>query len=456
MAFAPNSISSYWATRGNCPPINGKDGATGPAGTNGTNGISVGQNYYFQLSGNIITYSAGATGTLQPLPSNVGGNTSYTGYTGPQYSGYYAQTSATGDNVTIAKFSSTAINQSLVPVGPWTMYNNIYSFPAPVGPQPWQVPASGTPDSKVYATALLQDGSTQTQLFKTQALDVSDLNQEVIRFDGGIQTPILINNPTTAYFMIEYTAVRNNPGNVYEFWTQGNSFSHVTTSFGSNQGGTGPVGPTGLQGATGPAGAPGAPGDNGAGAQGQLTYYKNTNVIGGAPGITTNGYNLNTIQNITVSSTNGTTVVGSVGGFPGIGFTNGTAVTLIGMQSPTNLLIGNNGVSVGIPAGSIFTAPTLGVGSFGATNPPAQLNFGQEATIVFAGWRLSWGRTTIINGNNVVYNFQTPFASFPILTVNALRPVSDTSPFSVGSTFNSMRITTTTDIRFDYIAIGQA
>ena len=451
MAFAPNSISSYWATRGNCPPINGKDGATGPAGTNGTNGISVGQNYYFQLSGNIIT-STGATGTLQPLPSNVGGNTSYTGYTGPQYSGYYAQISAVGDNVTIAKFSSTAINQSMVPVGPWTMYNNIYSFPAPVGPQPWQVPTSGTPDSKVYATALLQDGSTETQLFKTQALDVSDLNQEVIRFDGGIQTPILINNPTTAYFSIVYTAIRNNPGNVYEFWTQGNSFSHVTTSFGSNQGGTGPVGPTGLQGATGPVGAPGAPGENGAGAEGQLTYYKNTNVIGGTP--------VATISGITMSITG---LLEATNGSNG----NGLSMYFVGnsgfIDSQTGIISPRVGAPLSInQSGGISTfggpinAPTLGLGSFGATNPPAQLNFGQEATIVFAGWRLSWGRTTIINGNDVVYNFQTPFASFPILTVNPLRPVSDTSAFSVGSTFDSMRITTTTDIRFDYIAIGQA
>jgi hypothetical protein len=448
MAFAPNSISSYWATRGNCPPINGKDGATGPAGTNGTNGISVGQNYYFQLSGNIIT-STGATGTLQPLPSNVGGNTSYTGYTGPQYSGYYAQTSATGDNVTIAKFSSTAINQSMVPVGPWTMYNNIYSFPAPVGPQPWQVPTSGTPDSKVYATALLQDGSTETQLFKTQALDVSDLNQEVIRFDGGIQTPILINNPTTAYFSIVYTAIRNNPGNVYEFWTQGNSFSHVTTSFGSNQGGTGPVGPTGLQGATGPAGAPGAPGENGAGAEGQLTYYKNTNVIGGTP--------VATISGITMSITG---LLEATNGSNG----NGLSMYFVGnsgfIDSQTGIISPRVGAPLSInQSGGISTfggpinAPTLGLGSFGATNPPAQVNSGQEATIVFAGWRFSWGLTTAITGSNIPYNFITPFASAPITIIN---PLDGLPTFAVAGTFNRMLITTSATSRFYYVAIGQA
>lgn len=451
MAFAPNSISSYLATRGNCPPINGKDGvtgATGPAGTNGIDGISIGQNYYFQLPENIIT-STGATGTLQTTPSNVGGNTAYTGYTGPQYSGYFIQQSQTGSNVPLVTFTSTAINQPVVPIGPWTMYNNIYSFPTPVGAQPWQVPAAGTTGSIVYATAILVDGISQTQLFQTNAIDVSDLNQEFVRFDAGIPTPIVINNPTSAYFTITYTAVQNNPGNVYEVWTQGNSFSYVTTSFAAQQGNTGPTGPYGP---TGPQGPAGAPGSNGLGVQGQLAYYKNTNVIGGTP-VATISSNV-----LTVNGNTGTVGIGEVNpAVTGLQVSrDGIYAGFIGINSTNNIFLG--GGNIPQPGGNVniqntLNVPTLGLGSFGATNPPAQVNSGQEATIVFAGWRFSWGLTTAITGSNIPYNFITPFASAPITIIN---PLDGLPTFAVAGTFNRMLITTSATSRFYYIAIGQA
>ena len=464
MAFAPNSISSYWSTRGNCPPTNGKDGlpgATGPAGTNGTNGTngaSYGQNYYFQLAGNIIdSVNQGPAGTIQPIPSIVGGNTAYTGYTGPPYSGYFAQVSGTGDNIPMVKFVSTAINQTVVPAGPWTMYNNIYSFPAPVGPQPWQVPTVGTPNSEVYATVFLHDGPHQILLFRTETIDVSNLNQEVIRFDGGIQTPVLINNPTTAYFTIVYTIVHNSPGNVYELWTQGNSFSHVTTSFGVNQGGTGPAGPTGAAGtpgATGSPGTPGAPGDNGEGLQGQLAYYKNTNVIGGTSVATI------TPNVLTVRGNTGSVQIGEVNpGVTGLLISrDGVTAGFIGINSTNNIFLGAG--SIPQPGGNVniqntLNVPSIGLGSLSATNPPAQINVGQEATIVIAGWRFSWGRTPSLGGSTT-YNFITPFASLPVVTVNPLRPITDTGAFSVVPTFNSLIITTTNSTSFHYMAIGPA
>jgi hypothetical protein len=89
-------------------------------------------------------------------------------------------------------------------------------------------------------------------------------------------------------------------------------------------------------------------------------------------GAVTTGSTLNTAGNIVAGGSANATITaagpsGSVqlnpvaGGFPSVLFTNGAANTLVGLQTPTNLLVGNNGVSVGMP-GDVNVGGVLSAG----------------------------------------------------------------------------------------------
>ena len=226
--------------------IQGPIGFTGPKGLNG---ISSGLNYYFNLTDNIIANTGPTGGTLNTNTNFAGSNTGYS--PSGTYVGYFVQQSGTGPNVSIAKFVSTPLTQNVIPAGPWTFYNNIYSFTGPIGPPPWSVPTGpGTP-GKVYAVARYQDSVTSAQLFKTGYGNV-DLSDNTVVLNGNVLSPITLSG--TGYFSVEYFAEPNNQGNVYEFWTQGDSIAFVNTSLGV----TSPI-----NGATGATGAPGAPGATG-------------------------------------------------------------------------------------------------------------------------------------------------------------------------------------------------
>jgi len=278
---------------GNQGPI-GPTGPTGPIGLPGINGVSVGQNYFFNLAGDIITSSTGITGgTLNTNSINAGANTSYTG---GYYDGYFIQRSATGTNIPVGRFTSTAGLQSPIPAGVWTFYNNIYSFTGPTGPQPWAIPTGPGTDNDVYAVLSYIDGPTGGQIFQTASKNIN-LSDDLVILNGYIPTPITLNNPTGAYFYVDYFATNPTGGNVIELWTQGNSVAYVTTTFSPIQGSTGSTGPAGPTGPQGPAGfTPGS--------ANRLAWFPTNNNVSSTPGITTNGSNLTVSGSLVAPGTN--------------------------------------------------------------------------------------------------------------------------------------------------------
>lgn len=403
----PSQVNSYglWlAAQQNpiCPVIGptgtiGPTGPIGPTGSAGLNGISSGLNYYFNLTNNIITNTGPTGGTLNTNTNYAGTNTAYTG----GYVGYFVQQSQNG-LVSLAKFVSTPLTQSVIPAGPWTFYNNIYSFTGPVGPQPWANPTgSGTP-GKVYAIARYQDSITGGQLFKTGFSDVS-LSDDTIVLNGNVLSPITLNG--TGSFSVEYYAENTTPGNVYEFWTQGNSVAFVNTSLGVANG---TQGPTGAPGATGPQGPQGPAGSVPNGTLGQLAYFSSTNTVSGTPNITTNGTNLSVAGPLTV-------------------------------------------VNQGINTPAILPGSLGSIGGF----IPFTSIIGQ-ASLVIAGWRFAWGRTpNVYNGGVCV--FTTPFSQAPMVLLSEFGSSNHSySLVSVGITQFSIFHSDTGQLGFFFLAIGQA
>lgn len=287
-----NSYSLWLAAQQNpiCPvygptgPI-GPTGSSGPGGPAGQNGISVGQNYFFNLPNNIITNTGPTGGTLNTFSNNAGQNTAYTG--GTDY-GYFVQQSATGPTgINVARFTSQVGLQNPIPAGVWTFYNNIYSFTGATGSQPWPQPTSPGTNNSVYAVVSYVDGATGGKIFETAPKNIS-LSEDLVILNGYVQSPITLNNPTGAYFYVDYYATNSVSGNVIEFWTQGNSVAYVTTTFSPQQGSQGNTGSTG---STGPQGPPGPAGTTIGTAQ-RLAWFPSTNTVTSTPGITTDGNSL--------------------------------------------------------------------------------------------------------------------------------------------------------------------
>jgi hypothetical protein len=256
----------------------GRTGATGPTGSPGQNGFSVGQNYFFNLPNNIITNTGPTGGTLNTFSNNAGQNTAYTG--GNDF-GYFIQQNATGPTgptgINVARFISQAGLQSPIPAGVWTFYNNIYSFTGPTGPQPWASPTGTGTNNSVYAVVNYVDGPTGGKIFETAPKNIN-LSDDLVILNGYVQNPITLNNPTGAYFYVDYYATNSVSGNVIELWTQGNSVAYVTTTFSPQRGSDGPTGPTGPVGPQGPAGTNIGTGQS-------LAWFSSTNNLTSATGM---------------------------------------------------------------------------------------------------------------------------------------------------------------------------
>lgn len=207
-------------------------------------------------------------------------------------------------------------------------------------------------------------------------------------------------------------------------------------------------------------------------------HVQGTSTLDGAVscGSTLNTAGTITANNAAIVANNGANSVSldpTIGGFPGIGFTNGALTTLLGLQTPTGpLLVGNNGVKVatlgeldvggklsvaganlltlgsgsylvnqganilanvgGIAALSIaalgvtatvpLSVPAITAGSLGATFPLVPTVFGTsgsaqwnnntgQVSMVIAGYRITFGTGALATGNSATnINFTTPFA----------------------------------------------
>ena len=486
----PSQVNSYglWLAAQQspiCPVIGptgtiGPTGPSGPTGSAGLDGISSGLNYYFNLINNIITNTGPTGGTLNINTIYAGQNTAYTG----GYAGYFVQQSGTGSNVSIAKFISTPLTQSVIPAGPWTFYNNIYSFTGPTGPQPWANPTgSGTP-GKVYAIAKYQDSITGGQLFRTGNANVS-LSDDTVVLNGNVLSPVTLNG--TGSFSVEYYAEQNTSGNVYEFWTQGNSVAFVNTSLGVANGAQGPTGAPGATGAQGPQGPAGSIPN---GSPGQLAYFSSTNTVSGTPNITTNGTNLSVLSGaVTASSYAGGSMNlagnGTFGGLLNVisgaivnsSNTVGQGLTIGGVTGSVNLtvpVLTQQNLQV-VSAASLTTAgiincagpltvvnqgintPAILPGSLGSVG--GFIDFTStigQASFVIAGWRFIWGRTPNVSNGGVCV-FTTAFQKAPVVLLSEFGSSNHSySLASVGITQFSIFHSDVGQLGFFFLAIGQA
>ena len=440
---------------------NGSTGATGPMGPAGQNGVSVGQNYFFNLSGNIITNNTGPTGgNLDIYSYNAGQNTAYTG---SDYFGYFIQqrsaTAATGAYVNVARFTSVPGLQSPIPRGVWTFYNNIYSFTGPTGTiGTWAIPPPPGTTNEVYAQVSYVDGPTGGKIFQTSPKNIN-LSDDLVILNGYVQSPITLNNPTGAYFYVDYFATNPTSGNVIEFWTQGNSVAYVTTTFSPQQGSQGATGATGPQGLPGPQGPAGTT----PGSANRLAWFPTNNNVTSTPGITTDGNNLTVTGSLVAPSINnlGSTTLAAFTSTGNSSLTGGASLTVSGVTTLDGGLVSNGttylkgqtltqaiastkldvtGVSTlvgglisngntflsgqtntqAIAATSLIVtgALTSGLGSFGATNPPVSLAPSSQWVLgVFGGWRVAFGWQTL-SSNAFQINFTTAFAGVPIVLVS--------------------------------------
>ena len=479
LAAQQNPICPVPGPTGTIGPT-GPNGPTGSAGLNGLNGISSGLNYYFNLTNNIITNTGPTGGTLNTNTNYAGSNTAYVGGD----VGYFVQQRGTGSTVSIAKFVSTPLTQSVIPSGPWTFYNNIYSFTGPTGPQPWANPTgSGTP-GKVYAIARYQDSITSGQLFKTGNADVN-LSDDTIVLNGNVLSPVTLNG--TGSFSVEYYAEQNTSGNVYEFWTQGNSVAFVNTSLGVANGAQGPTGAPGATGAQGPQGPAGSIPN---GSPGQLAYFSSTNTVSGTPNITTNGTNLSVLSGaVTASSYAGGSMNlagnGTFGGLLNVisgaivnsSNTVGQGLTIGGVTGSVNLtvpVLTQQNLQV-VSAASLTTAgiincagpltvvnqgintPAILPGSLGSVG--GFIDFTStigQASFVIAGWRFIWGRTPNVSNGGVCV-FTTAFQKAPVVLLSEFGSSNHSySLASVGITQFSIFHSDVGQLGFFFLAIGQA
>jgi len=408
------------------PGSNGSTGATGPMGPAGQNGVSVGQNYFFNLSGNIITNTGPTGGTLDLTSFNAGQNTAYTG---SDYFGYFIQQRGTGPTgVNIARFISKAGLQPTIPRGVWTFYNNIYSFTGPVGSQPWANPIGSGTTNEVYAQVFYVDGPTGGKIFQTSPKNIN-LSDDLVILNGYVQSPITLNNPTGAYFYVDYFATNPTSRNVIEFWTQGNSVAYVTTTFSPQQGSQGATGPQGLP------GLPGLPGPQGPagttpGSANHLAWFPTNNNVTSTPGITTtDGNNLTVTGSLVAPSINnlGSTTLAAFTSTGNSSLTGGASLTVSGVTTLVGGLISNgttflsgqtNTQAIAATSLIVTGALTSGLGSFGATNPPVSLAPSSQWVLgVFGGWRVAFGWQTL-GSNSFPITFTTPFTGVPIVLVS--------------------------------------
>ena len=209
-----------------------------------------------------------------------------------------------------------------------TFYNNIYSFTGPTGTiGTWAIPPTPGTTNEVYAQVSYVDGPTGGKIFQTASKNIN-LSEDLVILNGYVQSPITLNNPTGAYFYVDYFATNPTSGNVIEFWTQGNSVAYVTTTFSPQQGSQGATGATG---ATGPQGPQGPAGTT-PGSANRLAWFQANNNVTSTPGITTDGNNLTingqtTAQAIAATSLNVTGTSTLVGGLISNGITYLTGQT---------------------------------------------------------------------------------------------------------------------------------
>lgn len=448
------------------PGNNGSTGTTGPMGPAGQNGVSVGQNYFFNLSGNIITNTGPTGGNLDVYSYNAGQNTAYTG---SDYFGYFIQqrsaTAATGAYVNVARFTSVAGLQSPIPRGVWTFYNNIYSFTGPTGAiGTWAIPPPPGTTNEVYAQVSYVDGPTGGKIFQTSPKNIN-LSDDLVILNGYVQSPITLNNPTGAYFYVDYFATNPTSGNVIEFWTQGNSVAYVTTTFSPQQGSQGATGATGPQGLPGPQGPAGTT----PGSANRLAWFPTNNNVNSTPGITTDGNNLTVGNSASIVQTDRTTASSAAtltlsGGLGAGGATGGSAYTFFKGCGPLGsgvinqdhlqlLRFGPTGAVASI-SGILDIAPKmvadsssaqnlmsvfadvnvggalnvggvlglLAIGSLGADGPDDAVIPSQFGMII-AGWRIRWGMNQTNLYGSLTVSFSTSFSTIPYIYLSQVGPV---------------------------------
>lgn len=275
----------------------GPTGDTGPAGTPGiTNGL--------------ILYFHGDNAGVQP-PDNYTGQLSMTVSPGvgpgvppgttlyPTINGYYAAiTNAStpipvapglpGTNMYLIGTFQTPIGQPgqpVIPVGTWTLYNNIYSWDSTV---PYTT--APTISFQFYVELWKHEdvgGETQIANNAERLTDITEPNSAdyVYQTTLNVTSAITINNPDTDYVYIKMYAVDlstplfTTTTQRIELWTDGSSVSYAVTSFAVTQGDTGytgytgDTGNTGYTGYTGPLGPQGPVGPQGPqGIQGSTGY----------------------------------------------------------------------------------------------------------------------------------------------------------------------------------------
>lgn len=469
--LAANQYIQFWSNGSKIsqvitpfPPQNGSTGAPGPPGPQG---ISTGLEYYFYA-----TQTGGYSGTSQPLLNNKGPTGFGMGQVpkgGPVvnpvysptgiYNGYFAYMDASGyasNTGTVASFNLPLAGFQSIPAGSWNFSNQVYTFTVPAGTYP--NPNNQTAASiNMYPTITYWSGGTGTKIAsstKPVAIGYTDAPYVYSLYTQS-STPVV--NPATDYLNFNFGLTGPFAANQYvEFWTNGDSIANVITPFAPQSGPTGPQGPTGSQGPTGP---PGTPGTNG------------TNGIPGAPG--TNGTNGTNGQGITGTPTqvayygpdntatgssnftfDGNTLSLPAGGvqFDGGPFSNQgyirsgdpNGLILLGGNARLDINDADTNGPIRFLMNGSLTLPSIAIGSLSASPPIANnLTGNQQATMVIAGWRISWGSLygSWNPGNSYPGNFDTPFGGIPFMVcggqVNGgARTAYSVQPTSI-STFDS-------------------
>ena len=110
------------------------------------------------------------------------------------------------------------------------------------------------------------------------------------------------------------------------------------------------------------------------------------------------------------------------------GIVTTSALNCVSATATGALSAGSMAISGALSAGSFTLPGSLGVGSItpgslGATTPyPMVWGSGNQATLVIAGWRLSWGQSTPADGDgNIVVTFTPAFSGIPAVTILPVR-----------------------------------
>jgi len=271
----------------------GSTGAQGPTGPQGPQGNSTGLTFYYGITPTGATGTAAVTtGTMMtyppPQPTNPNG-------TYPSVYGYYNQVVSTGQATgdLIARFQTPVgvPGVSTIPIGTWINSINAYSL------------ITAAPDSPTGPTAFMyfesRLGLAPNTVFlsnknRPTSITGGGIVEQVYLLEDTLQSAIAIPTPATNFIITDFYMIAP-AGTIFQFWTNGDSISQVSTSLAPQSGTTGATGApgstgsTGATGATGPVGPQGSPG--GQGPQG----LPGNNGATGAPGATgangTNGTN---------------------------------------------------------------------------------------------------------------------------------------------------------------------